>query len=154
MFPGSFGGAASRPALLTVWSFLPTSESHPHLPYPPPALLVPTFPSCCCLLYTVKKNFPWPKKKYKWAYLETRKRLTDLREQRWLQGKDGGRDHQGVWTDMCTRLYLEWVSVKDLHDSVQRYVAAWMEGEFWGECVHAYDWVPLLFTWNYHNIVC
>ena len=40
-------------------------------------------------------------------------------------------------------------------NSAQCYVAAWMEGEF-GEkwlCMFMHDWVPLLSTWNYHNIV-
>ena len=42
-------------------------------------------------------------------------------------------------------LYSTW-------NSAQCYAAAWMGGEFGGE--YMYDWVPLLSTWNYHNIVC
>ena len=39
--------------------------------------------------------------------------------------------------------------------STQCYVAAWVEGSS-GENGHmyVYGWVPSLFTWNYHNIVC
>ena len=38
-------------------------------------------------------------------------------------------------------------------NSAQCYVAAWMGGEFGGEWIHYMNgWVPLLFTWNYHNI--
>ena len=39
-------------------------------------------------------------------------------------------------------------------NSAQCYVDAWM-GESLEEngYVHMYDWVPLLSTWNYHNIV-
>ena len=40
-------------------------------------------------------------------------------------------------------------------NSDQRYVVAWMRGEFGEEWIHIYmyGWVPLLFTWNYYNIV-
>ena len=56
--------------------------------------------------------------------------------------------------DMYTLLYLKWVTSRDLMysiwNSAQCYVAAWVGSEY----MHTYDWVPLLFTWNYHNIVC
>ena len=38
-------------------------------------------------------------------------------------------------------------------NSAQCYKAAWMGGEFSGEWMHVYGWLPFLFTWNYHNIV-
>ena len=40
-------------------------------------------------------------------------------------------------------------------NSAQCYVAPWMEEEFGGEWLYMFmhDWVPLLSTWNYHNIV-
>ena len=38
-------------------------------------------------------------------------------------------------------------------NAAQCYVAAWMGGESGGEWhVYMYVWVPLLFTWNFHNI--
>ena len=45
-------------------------------------------------------------------------------------------------------LYSTW-------NSAQPYVAAWMGEEFEGEngYMYMYGWVPLLFFWNYHNIV-
>ena len=54
---------------------------------------------------------------------------------------------------------IKWITNKDLlfstWNSVQCYKAAWMGGESGGEwvCVHTYGWVPLLFSWNYHNAV-
>ena len=76
--------------------------------------------------------------------------------------------------DRYTLQYLKWINNKDLlqspGNSAQCYVAAWMGGEFRGECIHAYTrhihvymtytshtcicmtWVPSLFTWDYHNI--
>ena len=45
---------------------------------------------------------------------------------------------------MYTRLYLKWIPNKDLlqssGNSAQCYVAAWMGGEFGGECIHVYVW--------------
>ena len=61
--------------------------------------------------------------------------------------------------DMYTLLYLKWITNKDppysIWNSAQCYVAAWMGGEFGREWIHVYlyGWVPLLFTWNCHNIV-
>ena len=47
--------------------------------------------------------------------------------------------------DMCTLLCLKCVINKDLlyrtGNSAMCYVAAWMEGEFWGEWIHVYVWL-------------
>ena len=47
--------------------------------------------------------------------------------------------------DMYTLLCLKRITTKDLlhstGNSAQRYVAAWMGGEFGGEWVHVYVWV-------------
>ena len=47
--------------------------------------------------------------------------------------------------DMYTLLYLKWITNKDLlqstGNSAQRYVAAWMGGEFGGECICANVWL-------------
>jgi len=47
--------------------------------------------------------------------------------------------------DMYTLLYLKWITNKDLlhstGNSAQCSVAAWMEGEFVGEWIHAYIWL-------------
>ena len=44
--------------------------------------------------------------------------------------------------DMYTRLYLKWITNKDLlcstWNSAQCYVAAWMRGEFGGKWIHEY----------------
>ena len=59
--------------------------------------------------------------------------------------------------DMYMLLYLKWVTNKDLlystGTSTQCYVTAWMEGSL-GKNGYMYicGWVPLLSTWNYHNI--
>ena len=47
--------------------------------------------------------------------------------------------------DMYILLYLKWISNKALlhsmGNSAQRYVAAWMGGEFGGERIHVYVWL-------------
>ena len=46
--------------------------------------------------------------------------------------------------DMYTLPYLKWTANKELlystWNSAQRYVAAWMKGEFGGEWTHVYVW--------------
>ena len=53
--------------------------------------------------------------------------------------------------NMCTLLYLKWITNKDLlystGNSAECYVAAWMGGEFGGEWIHRYVWLSsFLFT--------
>ena len=53
--------------------------------------------------------------------------------------------------DMCTLLYLKWITNKDLlystGNSAQCYVVAWREGEHEGEKIAAYAGLnPFLFT--------
>ena len=61
--------------------------------------------------------------------------------------------------DMYTLLYLKWITNKDplysTWNSAQCYVAAWIRWGVLGRMgyMFMYGWVPLLFTWNYHNIV-
>ena len=47
--------------------------------------------------------------------------------------------------NMHTLLYLRWITNKVLlystGNSAQCYVAAWMGGEFGGECIHVYGWL-------------
>ena len=47
--------------------------------------------------------------------------------------------------DLCTLLYLKWITNKDLLDSTgnsaQCYVAAWMGGEFGGEWIQVHVWL-------------
>jgi len=60
-------------------------------------------------------------------------------------GRMGGRDIvRQLGMDMYTLLYLKWITNKDLlsstRNSAQRYVAAWMGGEFRGDgfiCVYS-----------------
>ena len=46
--------------------------------------------------------------------------------------------------DRYTLLYLKWITNKDLlysiGNSAQCYVAAWMEGKFWGEWIYVSVW--------------
>ena len=46
---------------------------------------------------------------------------------------------------MYTLLYLKWITNKgplySTGNSAQRYVAAWMGGEFGGEWIHGYLWL-------------
>ena len=47
--------------------------------------------------------------------------------------------------DMYTLLYLKWITNKDLlystWNSAQRYLEAWVGGEFGGERIHVYVWL-------------
>ena len=47
--------------------------------------------------------------------------------------------------DMCTLLYLKWITNKDLlfsiGNSAECYVVALMGGEFGGEWIHVYVWL-------------
>ena len=49
--------------------------------------------------------------------------------------------------DVCTLLYLEWITNKGLlyssGYSAQCYVAVWTGGEFGGEWIHVYVWLNL-----------
>ena len=59
---------------------------------------------------------------------------------------------------MYTLLYLKWITNKGLlystWNSAQCYVPACMgRGSWKNGYMYKYDWIPLLFTWNYHNIV-
>ena len=60
--------------------------------------------------------------------------------------------------NMYTLLCLKWVTDKDLiystGNSAQYYVAAWMGGEFGGECIHVYVWLsPFVVHLKLSNIV-
>ena len=59
---------------------------------------------------------------------------------------------------MYTLLYLKWITNTDLLYSTwkfaQCYVPAWMGGGLGKNgYMYMHGWVPLLFTWKYHNIV-
>ena len=68
-----------------------------------------------------------------------------------------GFDFMTINGTQGTLLYLKWITNRDLLCSTgncaQCYVVAWMGGEFWGEWVCVYVWVPSLLTWNYHSIL-
>ena len=61
----------------------------------------------------------------------------------WGKGGEGIVREFGM--DMYTRLYLKWVTNKDLLYSTgnpaQCYMAAWMGGEFGGEWIDVYVWL-------------
>ena len=75
-----------------------------------------------------------------------RNRLTDLEKElmvaRGRVGRIGGRDIRESGINMCTLLYLKWITNKFLlystRTSVQCYAAAWMGGEFGREWIHVY----------------
>ena len=61
--------------------------------------------------------------------------------------------------DMYTLLYLKWITNKDqLYTTWNLLNVLWQPG--WDGSLgdngymYMYGWVPLLFTWNYHNVVC
>ena len=57
----------------------------------------------------------------------------------------GGRIIREFGMDMYTLLYLKWITNKDIMysmgNSAQRYVAAWMGGEFGAEWIRVYVWL-------------
>ena len=59
------------------------------------------------------------------------------------EGENGGNAIVGEFgMDICTQLYLKWITNKDLlyntGNSAQCYVAAWMRGESGGQWIHIY----------------
>ena len=91
------------------------------------------------------------RKWYEWTYLQKRKRLTDLgRLRKWIYDcQQRGGIVTDFWKVIYTLLCLKWITNKDVlcstWNSAQCYLPDWMGAEF--------GWVPLLFTWNYHNTV-
>ena len=91
------------------------------------------------------------RKWYEWTYLQKRKRLTDLgRLRKWIYDcQQRGVIVTDFWKVIYTLLCLKWITNKDIlsstWNSAQCYMPDWMGTEF--------GWVPLLFTWNYHNTV-
>ena len=49
-----------------------------------------------------------------------------------------GREVREFEIDICAHCYLKWIINKDLRNSAQYYVAAWMGGEFGGEWINVY----------------
>ena len=77
-----------------------------------------------------------------------------------LRGRIRGRGGEGIdmefGIDMCTLLFLKWITNKELLSSMWNsawcYVAA--SKEVWGRMdKYVYCWLPSLFIWNYRNIV-
>ena len=114
----------------------------------------------------IKSKKTWYKKKkktwYKWTYLQKRKRVADLENKLtaarvgWKGMGEGVVRELGV--DMYTLLYFKWIANKNslysTENSAQCCVTAWMVGSFRENgSMHVYGWVPLLFTWNCHNVV-
>ena len=81
--------------------------------------------------------------------MKNRKRLTDLENELMVAGeKDGGWGREIVGEfgmDMCTLVYLKWITNKDLLYSTwysfQCYMAARMGGEFGEEWIYVYVWL-------------
>ena len=69
--------------------------------------------------------------------LQNRKRPTDLEKELTVASGEGRVKKFGI--NMCTRLYLKWITKKDLlystGYSAQCYVAAWMGGQFGEEWI-------------------
>ena len=66
----------------------------------------------------------------------------------WLpKWKDGEGIVRVFEINLCTLLYLKWITNKELlysaWDSAQCYAAACMGGEFGGEWIHVYVWLSL-----------
>jgi len=74
-----------------------------------------------------------------------RKRLTDLENELMVAAGEGWVEGivRDLGMDMHTLLYLKRITNKDLlyttGNFAQCYVAAWMEGEFGGEWIYAYE---------------
>ena len=74
------------------------------------------------------------------------------------RGNTGGRDSREFGMDMCRLLFLKWITKKDrgvAHGTL--FNVTWQPGQEGSleqiGFMSMYDWGPLLFTWNYHNIV-
>ena len=76
----------------------------------------------------------------------------------WPEGKVAGeRDSSGLWGGRVHTAIFKVDNQQGLYgtgNSAQRYMAAWLAGEFGEEAYMCmYGGVPLLSTWIYHNIV-
>ena len=92
---------------------------------------------------------------HRWTYLQDRNGLTDV-ENRFVVAKEegggSGMDWEfGVW--WCKLLHLEWISNEVLLYSMEDYIKSL--GIVHDKSVHIYiyDWVTLLYSKNWHNIV-
>ena len=106
-----------------------------------------------CISCVVGRSFTvWTTK---WTYLQIRKRLTDLEE--WTYGCWGEGIVREFGINMYALLHLKWITNKDPLQQGTLLNVMWqpgLEGSL-GEnaYMYMYDWVSLLFNWNYHNIV-
>ena len=86
------------------------------------------------------------KKWYKWAYLQNRKRFTDLEDEFMVAGgREGILIVREFGKVMYPLLYSKWITNKDLlystGNSAQYYVTAWMGAEFGRKWIHVYVWL-------------
>ena len=140
--------------LQTPYPFFKLPSNYPVFPPFPPAI-ISSFWKSVSLSPERKEKTTWyhlyteSKTWYKWTYLQNRKRLRE-----WIYSCQGRGIVGELEMDIYTLLCLKRVTNKDLlyitWNSAQCCVAAWMGGELGEEWIH----VPLLLTWNYHNIVC
>ena len=82
--------------------------------------------------------------------LLTKQKQTQSRERTFMVEGWGVRIVREFGMDMYTRLYLKWITNKDLlqstGNSAQCYVEARMAGEFGGECTHVCVWLFLCYS--------
>ena len=80
------------------------------------------------------------KKKKKMIYmnLKNRKRFTDLEEELMVARGEGIVREFGM--DMCTLLYLKWITTRTYCGTLINTVSACMGEEFEGEWIHVYVW--------------
>ena len=98
----------------------------------------------------------WPLKRNDTNELTRQKETHRLWNQTYVCQGEGIVKHFGKV--MYTLLYLKWITNKDLLYSTwkfaQCYVPAWTGGGLGNNgYMYMYGRVPLLFTWNYHNVV-
>ena len=95
----------------------------------------------------------------KWTYLPNRNRLIDIENRLVVaKGEGGGRGMDWEFeVGRCKLLHLEWINNKVLIYSTGNYIQYPVINhngkEYKKECVYVYNWVTLLYSRDWYNIV-
>ena len=81
-----------------------------------------------------------------WSALDLENELTVA------EGKDGGRDSQGVWDGRGHTAVFNMDNQQGPAAQHGDHMAAWMGGTF-SKYIYVYNWVPLLSIWSCHDLV-
>ena len=100
------------------------------------------------------KNCVW----HKGTYLQTTKRFRDIKNRCVVAKAEGGGKDWEFGISRWKLLDIGWINNKDLLHSTGNYIQYPVINhngkEHWKECIHVYYWVTLLYSRDWHKIVC